>query len=399
MELLVDGVLVVFAVWAVVRGARQGAIVAAGAAVGSIGGLWLGIVMAPGVLSAAESLWSGTLSRVVAALIVVLAIDLVCIFACDLAARWLSRIVTRVPGGRTVDIAAGAVFGFLSWAILVWLVAGMAVSSGVLALSQLAESSSIVTTLNKVVPLSTSQVFGTVDDAFEAAGLPEVFSAGEGSVVSVADVPTSTPAVVTALSASVLKVDAEKPSCGLEATGSGWPLSDNEVVTNAHVVAGASTVTVQEPGSSRVYSATVVLYDPEVDVAVLYVSGLDATAFTVDTAAASSGTAVYGIGYPGGGSLTITPGRIRSSIDAIGLDIYNSQTVTRSVYSLRAEIRAGDSGGPLLNESGEVIGMVFARSSVDSETGYALTASQVDTSLASLGTSTAAVSTGACSAD
>ncbi len=254
-----------------------------------------------------------------------------------------------------------------------------------------------MSTLNRVVPLSVGEVFGTVDDAFAAAGLPEVFSGVEAPIVAVGDPPASTPAAVADASSSVVLVTAQKMSCGIVSTGSGWPMNSTEIVTNAHVVAGASTVTVTDPRTSRNFEANVVYYDPELDIAVLRVPDLNADALTVDDEAAAPGDDVYAVGYPGGGPLTITPGRVRSVVQAVGLDIYNTTPVTRQVYSLRAEIRAGDSGGPLLNSAGDVVGVVFARSTTDTETGYALTSAQVNTALETADVAVAAVSTGACS--
>lgn len=379
---------------ALISGVRRGVISSAGTAIGSVGGVWLGILWSPTVLTALNGVLPSTVPQAVAVVVVVVAIGGLCAWLVGLLTVFVRRIVVHIPGGRMVDAAAGGLFGVAAWALIVWLVAGIATSSGALGLSQLAQSSTVVSTLNKVIPLSSSQVFSSVDDAFAAAGLPEVFSGAEANIVAVAAPPASTPAAVVTASNSVVKVVAEKTSCDVEATGSAWPLSANDVVTNAHVVAGASTVTVAAPGSSQALAATVVYFDPETDVAILRVPNLNAPALTVQSEAASSGDAVYAIGYPGGGALTITPGRVRSIVQAIGLDIYGTSAVTRQIYSLRAEIRAGDSGGPLVNESGKVVGLVFARSTTDSETGYALTQAQISSALSS--TSTSAVSTGSC---
>lgn len=396
MELLVDGVLIILALVALAAGARRGAIETAGAAIGVIGGLWLGIQLAPTVVGWLGGGVPGALPRALITAAVVLVIAGVCLWLCGAGARLVRRAITIVPAGRFVDAIAGGALGLATWAVAAWLIAGLVVSSGTLSLAQIAQSSQVVAALNRVAPVSTAQVFGAVDDAFAAAGLPEVFSGGEANVVAVSAPPASTPDAVTALSTSVVLVAAQKPSCGVASTGSGWPLTPTEIVTNAHVVAGSDSVTVTSPQTSRRLTATVVLFDPEIDVAVLRVDGLDATPLSVNDRLADSGDAVYAIGYPGGGALTITPGRVRSVVKAIGLDITNTTSVTREIYTVRTEIRAGDSGGPLLAEDGSVVGLVFARSTTDDQTGYALTARQLSFSFERATTATAAVGTGSC---
>lgn len=398
MENLFDIVLVVLAIGAVLYGASRGAIESAASAVGTVGGIWLGILLAPGILAAANALWANTIPQIIAVLVVVAVVAAVCGAIAHVAARALRRVFTRLPGGRAMDAVAGGVFGAAAWVLAVWLLAGLATSSGVLALAQLAQSSNVVSTINRVVPLSPSAVFGAVDDAFAAAGLPEVFSGAEAPIVAVNAPAASTPPAVAQQSASVFRINAQKASCGVMATGSGWPIGSDEIVTNAHVVSGASSVEVTKPGESRGYAATVVHFDPELDIAVLRAIGVGATGLTINWDVAAAGDDAYAVGYPGGAALTITPGRVRSVVQAVGLNIYNTSPVTRQVYSLRAAIRAGDSGGPLLNDNGEVIGVVFARSTADPETGYALTNPQLKAAFTAAATETAAVSTGACSA-
>jgi len=182
-------------------------------------------------------------------------------------------------------------------------------------------------------------------------------------------------------------------------SGSGWVVSPERVVTNAHVIAGASSVTVVSGGKRSRLAATVVGYDPETDLAILAVPGLTAAPIPLDAKALAAGDAAYAAGYPGGGPYTITPARIRGTINAVGKDIYDENTVQRDVYSLRAAIRPGDSGGPLLDSDGQVAGVVFARSADDPETGYALTLAQVKPMLDKAASLSDPVSTGGCQAD
>lgn len=399
MNILGDVIIVACGILAIISGLRRGLIATAAAAVGTIGGIWLGIVAAPVINVVLEQLLPGFVPRTMLVFAVIVCIAILCWSLCRTLARMLMHASSAVPGGRTVNRVGGGVFGALSAATVTWLVAGLAASSGILPLVQVAQSSSIVAGLNRVAPVSTGQVFSAVDDAFQASGLPNVFKGQEAPIVAVEDPPRSATDAVVASSRQVAKISATKYRCGVEAAGSGWPISATEIVTNAHVVAGASSVRVAMPESSRTYAARVVAFDPELDLAVLRVLDLHATPLTIASHNASANTAVYGAGYPGGGALTITPGRVRSVVNALGLDIYNERSVTRQIYSLRADIRGGDSGGPLLDAAGHVVGVVFARSTTDADTGYALTIDQVRSALNAASGQTQAVGTGRCSSE
>ncbi len=87
---------------------------------------------------------------------------------------------------------------------------------------------------------------------------------------------------------------------------------------------------------------------------------------------------------------------MRSQIRAVGKDIYGRDQVERSVYALRAEVRSGNSGGPLLDPSGRVAGVVFAASVDDPATGYALTPEAVRPALKAGIKARTSVPTGAC---
>jgi S1-C subfamily serine protease len=164
-------------------------------------------------------------------------------------------------------------------------------------------------------------------------------------------------------------------------------------MTNAHVVAGVTRPEVEVAGSSVV--ASVVLYDADLDIAVLALPDAGVPHLAFDTEA-EPGDNIAVLGYPEDGPYDVKSGRIRSQQRLRSPDIYGDGTVLRQVYSLRAIIRPGNSGGPVLTSAGDVAGMVFAASVSDRETGYALTASQVAESAAVGVTSTSPVDTGTC---
>jgi S1-C subfamily serine protease len=180
-----------------------------------------------------------------------------------------------------------------------------------------------------------------------------------------------------------VKVVGDATSCSRRIEGSGFVFAPQRVMTNAHVVAGVGSPYVYVGGTGRAYRAHVVEFDPDLDVAVLWVPGLDVAPLSFGPAV-PSGTDSAAAGYPGDGPLTVSPARVRNTLTAIGQDIYGGGRVVRQVYALRVEVRPGNSGGPLLGTDGRVLGVVFAASRADPETGYALTSGQV-TGAAQLG--------------
>jgi S1-C subfamily serine protease len=235
-------------------------------------------------------------------------------------------------------------------------------------------------------------VLGAVDDALAGAGLPEVF-AGSEPIKTIQPPDPTIPAAVNAAQPSVVTVLAAKPECGVDSEGSGWVVSRGRVVTNAHVVAGASTIVVRQSGAATPIRATLIAFDPGRDLAVLDVTDLSAPALDIG-ADLTSGAQAYAAGYPGNGPYTVSPERVRDRVIARGTDIYQSGTVDRDIYALRGTVRPGNSGGPLLDTEGKVVGVVFARSTTDPDTGYALTLAELRPVLNSVGA--APIGSGGC---
>ncbi|HEV7362208.1 MAG TPA: acid resistance serine protease MarP, partial [Mycobacterium sp.] len=200
--------------------------------------------------------------------------------------------------------------------------------------------------------------------------------------------------IVQATAPSVVKVRSLAPSCQKVLEGSGFVIAPDRVMTNAHVVAGSSSVQVYASGNPL--DATVVSYDPSVDIAILAIPNLPPPPLAFSDPEAKTGTNVVVLGYPGGGNFTATPARIREAIKLSGPDIYRDPTpVTRDVYTIRANVEQGNSGGPLIDLSGHVLGVVFGAAVDDPDTGFVLTAGEVSSQLSRIG-DTQQVATGNC---
>ena len=171
------------------------------------------------------------------------------------------------------------------------------------------------------------------------------------------------------------------------------------VVTNAHVVAGIAAPYVIDRENHRHLGTRVVVFDPEVDIAVLRVTNLPTSAkpLALERSDEPRGTGGAVLGYPGGGPFTAGPAALLTQIEATGRDIYNQNVTTRSVYEIQADVRPGNSGGPFVTTAGQVVGVVFSASVYLQNVGFALTGHEVGPEIDRAQNSVAEVSTGACS--
>jgi S1-C subfamily serine protease len=294
-----------------------------------------------------------------------------------LASRLRDRV--RAPAARTLDSLVGMVAVLVAAVLVVWVVAGAVRTSGPQNLRTVVARSGVVTAIDEVMPPEATGLVDQLTEALGREGFPRVFE-GLGPE-PIASVPAPNPAVartpaIRSALGSVIHVRAESDACGQVQVGSGWVAAPGYVATNAHVVAGATSITVSVDGSGPELPAAVVAFDPSRDVAVLDVSGLAAPTLDPGRRLDDGANAVVA-GFPGDAGLSVDPARVRDVLTATGADIYGRPGVDREIYSLRADIRKGASGGPLLDRRGRVVGMVFATSLDDPQTGYALTLDEV----------------------
>jgi S1-C subfamily serine protease len=183
-------------------------------------------------------------------------------------------------------------------------------------------------------------------------------------------------------------------ACGLGIEGSGWVAGPGLVVTNAHVVAGEDDTTVQPLGTGPTYDAQAVWFDPKNDVAILKSSGISGLRPLRQNINAPTGTSGAVIGYPENGPLDVQPARIGPTITALSQDAYGRGPLRRKITTLRADVRSGNSGGPLVDGNGRVLTTIFASSVSGGErAGYGVPDSVVAEALAR---AKAPVGTGPC---
>ena len=374
----VDVVVVILALLAAVSGWRHGVAVALLSFVGVLIGAVLGLRLAPLVAAQVESQQAKVLLGV-GAVVLLVALG-------EATGVYLGRFIRdriRREGTLKVDSTLGAGVQAVAVVVAAWLIALPLASTGFPTLTGGIRDSRVLAGVDGVMPDAARELPAELRQILDDSGFPDVVSPFSRTPVAAVGPPDSSLAqdpIVTEVRDRVLKVRGRAPSCRRALEGTGFVVAPQRVMTNAHVVAGTSSTTVEvttDSGRSRRLDAEVIHYDPQVDVAVLDVPALEEEPlrFTPDPAGVGDDTII--VGYPLDGPYTVTPGKVRERIRLRGPDIYEQGSVVRDVYTVRAVVRSGNSGGPMITPDGRVVGVVFGAALDDSETGFVLTAEQV----------------------
>ncbi len=390
---LLDLVLVAALVAFAVSGFRQGFVVGVLSFVGFLAGAAAGAQLAPQLV---QRYLPHANEAVVGLLVVFVAASLGQALAAAVGMAVRRRLTWRPV--RLVDSAGGAAVSVVSVLLVAWLVGTAVAHSTLTGLARQVQRSRVLATVDTVMPEGAKTWFSAFRRLLDREGFPQVFGGlGPERIIPVAppDPRVLDSAAVRAARLSVVKVVGTAPECSRRLEGSGFAYAPRRVMTNAHVVAGVRRPQVLIGGDGAPLEATVVLYDPRRDVAVLDVPALQVPLLRFSRPA-GAGTAAVVAGYPQDGPFTAVAARVRGSQDARGPDIYQRTQVTREIYSIRSRVLPGNSGGPLLAADGRVYGVVFAAAVDDSTTGYALTAAEVGGDAAAGRVNTARVGTGGC---
>jgi len=307
----------------------------------------------------------------------------------------------KVRPAQVADQILGMVAGVVAVVLVLWFVGGALRGSPSPAVNRAVSSSRLLSTVDEHMPESLNVLAENFRRAVAGSEFPRVFAgvAPERILpVQTPDPKVLTPGMLRRAGRSIVKIVGDAVACGRGQEGSGAVVAPHRVVTNAHVVAGVQAPTVQVGGVGPRYPATVVLFDPRKDVAVLDVPDLAAPALALADADLQHGDDAVVAGFPKNGSFSAGAARVRTVLTALGEDIYGKPGVTREVYSLYADVQQGNSGGPLLDTHGRMAGIVFAKSLDDPATGYALTITEVRGDIGAGAAASAPVSSGGCAA-
>nr|WP_202498288.1 MarP family serine protease [Streptomyces sp. SID5469] len=374
-----DILLLVAAVWFAIVGYRQGFVVGILSVIGFLGGGLVAVYLLPLIWGWATDGTKVTTTAAVVAVIVVIVCASVGQALTTHLGNKLRRYITWSPA-RALDATGGALVNVVAMLLVAWLIGSALAGTTLPTLGKEVRGSKVLLGVARALPNQADTWFADFSSVLAQNGFPQVFSPFANEPIT--DVQPPDPAlakspVATRAQKSIVKVMGTAQSCGKVLEGTGFVFGNRRVMTNAHVVGGVDEPTVQIGGEGRKYDAKVVLYDWRRDIAVLDVPNLKAPALQFTSTDAASGNGAIVAGFPENGSYNVQPARVRGRITANGPDIYHRGTVRRDVYSLYATVRQGNSGGPLLTPEGKVYGVVFAKSLDDANTGYALTADEV----------------------
>lgn len=390
---LVDWLIVVLLVVVAYTGWIRGFLVGLLSFVGFVGGAVGGLLLVPIVLGGLRP----GLGVAVLAVFLVLAVASIGQGLLAWLGSWLRSKVTSEPA-HNVDAAGGAVLGIIGLLLAAWAV-GLAVSSSAIPHASAAVRESwILRNVDDAVPVSPDRLREAFQSVVAAGRFPEVVAPWVPEPIVQVEPPTGTlvrdPQIREAAE-SVVRVVGRAPACNRVIEGSGFVVGPERIMTNAHVVAGVEAPRIAVPGAEEALDGRVVLFDPQIDIAVLAVPDLDQPILEIDDGIRPGDDAVV-VGYPNNGPLATEPVRLRGEHTLVGRDIYGQDQVVREVVSLRGRVQPGNSGGPLLSEEGAVQGMVFAASLTDPDTGYALALDEITGAIEAGQAADSAVSTGPC---
>ena len=336
------------------------------------------------------------------AAIVSLAIVFICLSVGQIVGYLIgARVSTLAKKAKLgqVDAGLGACLGAVAAIVAFWLIGSLLVIGPSQAVSRQLTESTILRWANDVQ--DPPDLLALVQQYLDTSGFPQVFVGIPPTITEQVKLPSGPQARKAAAAADQSTVRIVVPACGGTQLGTGWIAAPNTVVTNAHVVSGGpSTVSVeeQEQVGSGGQRGTVVLFDDQLDLAVIHVEGLSGNPLELSTEDEEPGTPGAVLGYPGSrqGRLVTGPAAVQNVFNARGRDIYGGSEVLREIYELRARVEQGNSGGPFVTPDGKVAGVIFAASTTDTGTGYALTGSEVLDEIRRGSTATDAVATGRC---
>lgn len=378
------------AVW---TGYRRGALLQFFSWGGFIVGLILGFLLAPslvGLFTSDPNNRAVPIYTLVALLGIAFLVEgIVAAFAIKLRKK-----ITNATVHKTDKVAGSVVAGLLSL-VGSWLLGTTLLNIPSRPIASAVRESAVLKAITSVAP-SRLSITAEISRLLRNTGFPEVFAAFNPSLApGVEPPPASLAGDKEILAAAEITYKIESKGCNGLVDGSGFPIGSDLLVTAAHVVAGTRDTQVLPATERRSYKGTVVYMDSDKDIAIIRVK-MPGGVMQVEQRQATRNTDGAAIGYPGGKARKISPARVRARTQAQGYDIYSKKRVTRTIYVLRAEVRQGNSGGPLVDVAGRVRGMVFAAAQNNPDESYALAENEIFTAVDRAKGKTQQVDTGAC---
>ncbi|HEX8762599.1 MAG TPA: MarP family serine protease [Candidatus Saccharimonadales bacterium] len=386
-----DVIIIMFFISALVRGVDLGLARQVCSTVGVVIGLFIGAFIQGKLIRLAQT---PTTKALLALGIIIASIALFSTLG-ELLGIFIKRHIERirVPLINAFDRGAGSLVAGATLLLAVWLGAIIFSNAPSSELQRQIKGSVVIATLNRNLPPAPNLIT-RIGHLIDPNSFPNVFTGLEPSIDTSKPLPSigDLDSAVEKARASTVKIEGQ--GCGGISHGSGFVADADTVITNAHVIAG-----VQQPyiiDANGRHAANVVGFDPDLDVAFLRAPRLAGTPLAIRGGLVDKGTSAAIVGYPGGGDFRANPAIVVDAFRAIGRNIYNQGETTREVYSVKGSVRPGNSGGPLIDKNGAVVGVIFAESTSYDDVGYALTTDAVVSQLELAKSRSSVVSTGSC---
>ncbi len=389
---MVDVILIVLMLVFAISGYRQGFVIGALSFGGFFSGVLIGLQVGPLIANQ----FSDSGARLVVSLVAIFALAVLGQTLAGWLGTHLRRQISSKPLQRADD-AGGAVISLFAVLLVASLIAVPLGSTPFPDLNRQVRESAILGGVSNLMPDEAQALSSALRDTLDTSGFPDVFGGlrpTEAKEVAEPDPALRNSQVVQKSKRSVLKVLGTAPSCSRRIEGTGFVYAQNRVMTNAHVVAGTEEVTVEVNGKPE--DGRVTVYDPDRDLAIIYVPDLDAPVMPFVAKQPATGASAIVLGYPQDGPYNAQSARVRDVGRITGPDIYDSGDVTREIITIRSLVRSGNSGGPLISPNGQVLGVIFAAAADDKNTGFALTAAEAASVAAAGARRTGEVRTGKC---
>jgi len=385
---LLDWALVVVLIIVIVIGFRRGFWISMGTVAGAVAGVLGGLFLMPLIVQ----------------LVPAGVIRIIAMVATTGVLIWLGMVIGRKVGRRlrlhishpvmrSIDKFLGAIGNSLIAGLMISLIAFSISSVGVPGITSLLKNSRIVAFTTSLTPESARVWIADVRaDVLDSSELPELDLAGteDPQPEQTRLEPTQE---VHQTSTSSVRITGSAFECGQSQTGSGFAVTRDRVVTNAHVVAGVEAPQV-ESFDGQLFTGQVVAFDPDVDIAVIALPGADLPVVEFGDVL-EPGESAFVLGFPSGGPHQILSAEIQARGPATVSNIYDENAQLRDVYQIAAEVRQGNSGGALVGEDGKVAGVIFARAS-EADIGYAMTRAEISAIVGQAEQLNQQISTGHC---
>lgn len=385
---LLDWALVVVLIIVIVIGFRRGFWISMGTVAGAVAGVLGGLFLMPLIVQ----------------LVPAGVIRIIAMVATTGVLIWLGMVIGRKVGRRlrlhishpvmrSIDKFLGAIGNSLIAGLMISLIAFSISSVGVPGITSLLKNSRIVAFTTSLTPESARVWIADVRaDVLDSSELPELDLAGteDPQPEQTRLRPTQE---VHQTSTSSVRITGSAFECGQSQTGSGFAVTRDRVVTNAHVVAGVEAPQV-ESFDGQLFTGQVVGFDPDVDIAVIALPGADLPVVEFGDVL-EPGESAFVLGFPSGGPHQILSAEIQARGPATVSNIYDENAQLRDVYQIAAEVRQGNSGGALVGEDGKVAGVIFARAS-EADIGYAMTRAEISAIVGQAEQLNQQISTGHC---